>query len=142
MRKLLRRIVILVPAVILQLVWLRLLFTWLSPWAGVISFALSNLSLLVVLYITIRLGESTYKVLWLLVVLTFPLPGTERLPGGPRFPAAPTGTDRRLSGKHDWRFSLPQRRNPVFPPWGADASRHAGGHGRRSPVYLFGVFYH
>ncbi len=76
MRKLLRRIVILVPAVILQLVWLRLLFTWLSPWAGVISFALSNLSLLVVLYITIRLGESTYKVLWLLVVLTFPLPGT------------------------------------------------------------------
>lgn len=64
MRKLLRRIVIMVPAVILQLVWLRLLFTWLSPWAGVISFALSNLSILVVLYITIRLQvflSSSYR---------------------------------------------------------------------------------
>ena len=41
-----------------------------------LSFALSNLSLLVVLYIIVRLGESIYKVLCLLVVLDFPLPGT------------------------------------------------------------------
>ena len=76
MSKLLRRILVLIPTVTLQLTWLGVLFTWLAPWSGMILYALSNLSLLVVLYITIRFGESTYKVLWLLVILTFPIPGT------------------------------------------------------------------
>ena len=36
---------------------------------------LSVLALLFVLYLITKQDESTYKILWLLVILTFPLPG-------------------------------------------------------------------
>ncbi len=75
MNKILRRVFTVIPAVALQLVWLRLLMTWLAPWAGLIGLALSVLSFLLVLYIITKRDEGTYKIIWLLLVLTFPLPG-------------------------------------------------------------------
>lgn len=76
MSKILRRIFTVLPAVLLQLLWLYLLFSWLSPWAGLIEFFLSILSFLFVLYLITKREESTYKILWLLIILTFPIPGT------------------------------------------------------------------
>lgn len=76
MKRIIRRVFSIIPAVILQLVWLCILFTWLAPWAAAINLLLSVLSLLFVLYITTKQDEGTYKILWLLVILTVPLPGT------------------------------------------------------------------
>lgn len=76
MKKIIRRVFSILPAVILQLVWLCILFTWLAPWAEAINLLLSVLSLLFVLYIITKQDEGTYKILWLLVILTAPLSGT------------------------------------------------------------------
>ncbi len=75
MRRILTRVLVAVPAVALQVVWLLLLANWLAPWAAVINLMLSVLALLFVLYLITKLEEPTYKILWLLVILTFPLPG-------------------------------------------------------------------
>ncbi len=75
MEKILRRVLTILPAVLLQLIWLLVLFKWLAPWAVVINGVLGVLALLFVLYIITKQDEGTYKILWLLVILTFPLPG-------------------------------------------------------------------
>lgn len=63
MKRIIRRVFSIIPAVILQLVWLCILFTWLAPWAAAINLLLSVLSLLFVLYITTKQDEGTYKIL-------------------------------------------------------------------------------
>ena len=75
MKKVIRRVLILIPAVLLQLLWLFLLVHWLAPWAGLINLALSIFALLAVLFIITKRDEGTYKILWLLVILTFPIAG-------------------------------------------------------------------
>ncbi len=75
MNKVVTRILTVLPAVLLQLLWLLVLFRWLAPWAALINLALSMLAFLFVLYLIMKRGEGTYKILWLLVILTFPLPG-------------------------------------------------------------------
>lgn len=75
MNKVIRRILSILPAVLLQAAWLALLFSWLAPWAAIINFALSIMAFLLVLYIITKQDEGTYKIVWLLLVLTFPLPG-------------------------------------------------------------------
>ncbi len=75
MRKLMLRVLAAVPPVALQTLWLLVLLKWLAPWAAVVNFVLSVLVLLFVLYLISKQEEPTYKVLWLLVILTFPLPG-------------------------------------------------------------------
>lgn len=75
MKRILRRIFIILPAVLLQALWLAVLLKWLAPWAAWIHFALSVLAFLFVLYLITKQDEGTYKILWLLVILSFPLPG-------------------------------------------------------------------
>lgn len=75
MGKIIRRVLSILPAVLLQGLWAVILLNWLAPWAGLITFVLSILSLIFVLYIITKRDEGTYKILWLLVILTFPLPG-------------------------------------------------------------------
>ena len=75
MNKILRRVLTILPAVLLQALWLAVLMSWLRPWAGAISLALSVLAFLLVLYIITKQDEGTYKIIWLLLVLTVPLPG-------------------------------------------------------------------
>ena len=75
MGKIIRRVLSVIPAVLLQLLWLRALFSWLAPWAAWINLALSILSALFVLYLITKREEGTYKILWLLVILIFPLSG-------------------------------------------------------------------
>ena len=70
-----RRIISVLPAVAIQVLLLVVLIRWLSPYAAVINFILSILSIFLVLYIIIKREEAAYKTLWLLVILPFPLAG-------------------------------------------------------------------
>ncbi|WP_293813868.1 phospholipase D-like domain-containing protein [uncultured Parolsenella sp.] len=76
MRKILNRILIVIPAVALQALWLLLLTKWLAPYSALIASLLSIVAVFLVLFIVIKRDESTYKLLWLLVILTIPLIGT------------------------------------------------------------------
>lgn len=76
MRKILNRILIVIPAVALQALWLLLLTKWLAPYSALIASLLSIVAVFLVLFIVIKRDESTYKLLWLLVILTAPLAGT------------------------------------------------------------------
>ncbi len=75
MNKIIRRVVLILPAVVLQALWLAVLFSWLAPWAGLINLALSIFAFIFVLYIITKQDEGTYKIIWLLLILTVPLPG-------------------------------------------------------------------
>ena len=71
-----RRVLIVVPAVALQVLWHVLLVKWLAPYAPLIVSLLSVAAVFMVLFIVIKRDESTYKLLWLLIILTMPLVGT------------------------------------------------------------------
>ena len=75
MGKIMRRVLIVVPAVALQVLWHVLLVKWLSPYAPLIVSLLSVAAVFMVLFIVIKRDESTYKLLWLLIILTMPLVG-------------------------------------------------------------------
>jgi len=73
--KLAGRILTLIPAAAIQLVWLVVLSKWLAPYAVALNVILSVLSFLFVLYIITKQQEGTYKILWLMVILAAPIPG-------------------------------------------------------------------
>lgn len=75
MKKIIRRVFTILPAVLLQLAWIYTLLQWLAPWAALLNLLLSIMALFFVLCIITKQDEGTYKILWLLVILTFPLPG-------------------------------------------------------------------
>lgn len=75
MGKIMRRVLIVVPAVALQVLWHVLLVKWLSPYAPLIVSLVSVAAVFMVLFIVIKRDESTYKLLWLLIILTMPLVG-------------------------------------------------------------------
>lgn len=76
MKKIARRLVAVIPAVVLQILWVALLMRWLAPYAAVLSVALTFCAFLYVLYIISSHDESTYKTLWLLIILGLPIAGT------------------------------------------------------------------
>lgn len=76
MSKLIRRIIVIMPALIAQLLWLFVALNWLAPYATAISLLLSFLAVIYVIYIITNRNESTYKMLWLLVILGLPVFGT------------------------------------------------------------------
>lgn len=75
MGKIMRRVLIVVPAVALQVLWHVLLVKWLAPYAPLIVSLLSVAAVFMVLFIVIKRDESTYKLLWLLIILSMPLVG-------------------------------------------------------------------
>jgi len=75
MGKIMRRVLIVIPVVALQVLWHILLVKWLSPYAPLIVSLLSVAAFFMVLFIVIKRDESTYKLLWLLIILTMPLVG-------------------------------------------------------------------
>lgn len=76
MGKIIRRVAAAVPAIFIQLLWIKLVFDWLSPHAAGISLVLSVYGFIYVLYIITKHDEGTYKILWLLIILSMPIPGT------------------------------------------------------------------
>ncbi len=75
MKSIVRRVLAILPAILLQALWMYVLLSWLAPWAAAINLVLSILSFIFVLYIITKRDEGTYKIIWLLLILTFPLPG-------------------------------------------------------------------
>ena len=101
MGKIMRRVLIVVPAVALQVLWHVLLVKWLSPYAPLIVSLVSVAAVFMVLFIVIKRDESTYKLLWLLIILTMPLVGAllYLFFGNKR-------TAKPLKKRHIWRHSL------------------------------------
>ena len=75
MNKLKRRIIAVIPALIIQLLWLFVLLRWLAPYAAIINLFLSLAAAVFVLRIMMDHFEPAYKTLWLLIILLFPLFG-------------------------------------------------------------------
>ena len=75
MKRTILRIIAILPAVALQLGLLYLLSGVLSPYATLITTLLSILALLFVLFIISNRSEGSYKTLWLLLIVSFPIPG-------------------------------------------------------------------
>lgn len=76
MKKIIKRILAILPAIIIQLLWYMALFKWLSRWANLISGILSLFAFLYILYIITKEDDGTYKMLWLLTILVLPIFGT------------------------------------------------------------------
>lgn len=74
-KNILLRIVGLVPPILLQLAWFILIFTFLSKYIEVLTFVLLALSFLFVLYLVSAREETSYKIMWLIITLTFPILG-------------------------------------------------------------------
>lgn len=76
MNKVVRRILSIIPAVLLQGFWIFVLIRWLSPYAALCNLFLSLCAILFVLYLMTSLEDGAYKTLWLLVILGMPIAGT------------------------------------------------------------------
>lgn len=74
-KKIAGRVVAVIVPVAMQFLWYLLILKWLSKAAGLLSIVLTVLSFLFVLYINTKREESSYKTLWLIVILTFPVLG-------------------------------------------------------------------
>ena len=76
MDKVLRRVIGIIPAVLIQLLWMFVLLKWLAPWAALINLLLTFFGFVYVLYIITNRNESTYKTLWLMLIIGLPVFGT------------------------------------------------------------------
>ncbi len=114
MSKIIQRALAILPAVLLQVLWMYILLKWFAPWAAVINFVLSILSFLFVLYLITKQDESTYKILWLLVILTFPIPGAALY-----VIFGNKGTTRPLRKKLDKAGRLPEDKTDTMPLYAA-----------------------
>ncbi|MGN1404803.1 MAG: cardiolipin synthase [Erysipelotrichaceae bacterium] len=74
-KKMLRRILLAIPAIVLQIVWFVVLTKWLSPYATLISIVVEIFAFVFVMYLMVAITEGTYKILWLMVILAFPVTG-------------------------------------------------------------------
>lgn len=80
MKKILGRLLIVIPAVALQIFWYYLLFGGLERLIGghlsdVVNSLLKILAILIVLGLVSKRDESAYKILWILVILIIPILG-------------------------------------------------------------------
>ncbi len=75
MKKILGRLIIVIPVLILQVFWFGLIFLILNEFSEILMLILQVLSVLFSLYIISKRDESTYKVLWLIVIMGLPFLG-------------------------------------------------------------------
>ena len=75
-KKIMGRVAAVIIPVAMQFLWYLLILKWLSKAAGLLSIVLTVLAFVFVLYINTKREESSYKTLWLIVILTFPVLGT------------------------------------------------------------------
>ena len=69
--KLLTRILIAIPAILLQFSWMLLLaWLWDEDIAALIDFIVGVASVQFVLYIVTKRDEGSYKILWLILILS------------------------------------------------------------------------
>ena len=72
---LVNRIAIILPAIIFQGAWIYVLMKWLSPVSAILENILMGLSVVFAVYLNSKRDEPSYKILWLLIILVFPVMG-------------------------------------------------------------------
>ncbi|MCR5747483.1 MAG: PLD nuclease N-terminal domain-containing protein [Lachnospiraceae bacterium] len=75
MKKILGRVLVIIPIVALQILWFCLIFLVLSNFTELLMVILSVLSVVFSLYIISKRDEGTYKLLWLIVIMGLPILG-------------------------------------------------------------------
>ncbi len=75
MKKILGRLLIVIPILALQILWFALIFFLLSDFTELLMLILEILSVVFSLYIIMKRDEGTYKILWLIVIMGLPLLG-------------------------------------------------------------------
>jgi len=75
MKKITGRIIVIIPAVLMQCFWYIMLLGLLKDYVNVLTIILTVLSVLFVLYLISKRDESSYKILWLLIILVQPILG-------------------------------------------------------------------
>ena len=75
MKKVIRRVLAVLPAIVMQGLWIWLLFSWLAPYATVLSWALTVFAVVLELYILTSRDEGAYRMLWLIIILSLPVAG-------------------------------------------------------------------
>lgn len=75
MKKILGRLIIVAPAVIIQILWMNFLYNKLNN-SALVTLLLTILAFLFVIYIINKRDETSYKILWLITILTTPVFGT------------------------------------------------------------------
>lgn len=76
MKKILARLVIIIPAVLLQILWYSLLFYFFKDYVNILVAIINILSIVFVFYVVNSHEESNYKIIWLIVILALPIFGT------------------------------------------------------------------
>lgn len=69
------RVIGLLPAIVIQILWFVLLLTLLNNFIEVLSVIVLILSFLFVVYLIYAREETSYKIMWLVITLTFPFVG-------------------------------------------------------------------
>lgn len=75
MKKIIGRIIIIIPALAIQTLWYIILMGFLKDYATLMAGILSVLSVCFVLYLISKKDESSYKILWLIIILAQPILG-------------------------------------------------------------------
>ena len=75
MKRILSRIFTILPAVLLQIIWYLLLLNWLNNIFPFINEVLSICAFIFVLHIASNYTESNYKLMWILLIVLFPILG-------------------------------------------------------------------
>jgi len=76
MWRVIKRLFVILPALILEFLTLYILWKWLSQWAALIEGLLRILGVVFVVFLVSARTEETYKVFWILFIMAVPLAGT------------------------------------------------------------------
>ncbi|MCR5626675.1 MAG: cardiolipin synthase [Lachnospiraceae bacterium] len=75
MKKLFGRVLIVIPIIVIQICWFALIFYLLRDLAEILMIVLQILAILFSLYIISKREEGTYKILWLIIIMSLPIFG-------------------------------------------------------------------
>lgn len=105
MLKIIKRVLVVLPAVVVEALVIYLLVTWISPWTAWIEGALRVVGSLLILFVISYRQEGAYKILWILFLTALPAPAAVMylLYGNRRSARL---LERRMRAAHD-RLALP-----------------------------------
>ncbi len=75
MKKVIRRVLAVLPAAAIQAVWFYLTLSLLAPYSAGLSVVLTVFAVILEMYILTSREEGTYRTLWLMIILSMPVAG-------------------------------------------------------------------
>lgn len=75
MKNILGRLIIIIPALAIQAVWYIFMISFFREFSTVIASVLTILAAVLVLYLVSKVDESSYKILWIIIILVMPFFG-------------------------------------------------------------------